>query len=176
MKCFLQKIKEWFSVLFKKKEKTKDKDETFVAFWNSVFLDHAKLYSGLYSSLSKVSEGSAKKKRRVFSEWYKRTIYNIDDEMIKAECEKTIKSLSESEEGEHEHYADLLLSAAKQAGIIRDTNHEITLDEKTAPAYISWDGEDLYIDDKVEIIASAWYKDGIVLEQGYAKLTEASED
>lgn len=176
MKQIWNKIKEWFSSLFKKEEKPNHEDDAFVAFWSGVLSENAKLYSGLYSSLSKVSEGNAKKKTRVFSEWYKRTKYNISDETIKAECEKTIKPLSEGEDGEHERYARLLLSAAQQAGVTRDTGHKLILDEKTAPAYISWDGEYLYIDDKVEVMSGAWYQNGRLLEQGYCKLTETSEE
>ena len=175
MKNVLTKIKEWFSALFRKKEKPKDEDEAFVAFWTEVLSNYAKLYSGLYASLTAVREDTAKKKRRVFREWYKRTIYNVDDEAIKAECEKMIKPLSESDQGEHSHCAALLLTAAERAGITRDTAHELTLDNKTALAYVSWNGEEIYVDDKIEVISGAWYKDGRVLEQGYGKLTKVSE-
>lgn len=179
MKHILAKIKEWFLALFKKfnkKEKPNDEDKKFVAFWTEVLSNNADLYCGLYSSLFNVSEGSAKKKKSVFSEWYKRTIYNINDENIKAECEKTLKPLSESEEGEHRRFAGLLLLAAESVGIDRDSGQELIVDERTAQSYISLDGDELYIGDKIEVMSGAWYQNGKLLEQGYCKLLEASEE
>lgn len=163
-----QKIKSRFQ------NTTKSRKPDFVGLWSNTIAENTQVYRGLYSSLAKAADGTAKRPQRVLKEWVKRTEYNIADEAAKSSAQEVIQPASEKPES-CQPVAEKLLAAVFDAGINRDAHEVVILDERTTPAYVEWDGGELYLGDMVEIIAGAWYKEGMLIEQGYCKSTEGTE-
>lgn len=62
-----------------------------------------------------------------------------------------------------------ILKAAELAGIKREENTEIILDEKSCEDYGNLDEDDFSPGDHISILAAAWYKNNVLLEKGLAK-------
>lgn len=91
-------------------------------------------------------------------------------------CQEQLVPLIEAEDRESlTKWANLLLEAAA-AGITKEEASTLTLTEDNADAYVEWDGNDLYPEDEIEVIAPAWYQNGKVLEQGQCKKVNAGEE
>lgn len=160
-----------FYAFIKKKffKASKDKD-----IWADVLREHAEIYRGLFSPLKRAASGSAKKPQRTLLEWHKRTEYNIKDEAaVKYSTEKLLRLAESGNTEEIQKAATELLESAKSAGITQDSAGELMLDETNTNAYTDWEGEQLYLGDKVVVTNGAWYLNGNILEQGYCnKISE----
>ena len=160
-------IKLWRIISSPFKKKTSDDDE-FISIWTETLANNAEVFRGLYTSLIRLSEGKAKKKKNVIHEWHKRTEYNINDEKaVKISTEILLPLTENGTDEEFKKFADLLLKAAENAGINQDATGILTLDEKNTNAYTEWDGEPLYLGDEVEVTVGAWYQEGEIIEQGF---------
>lgn len=148
-------------------ELEKSREDEFVREWTDVFLNSADVFQGLFEGLVRVTEGRTKRPERIFREWCTRTRYQWEGQRIHMLTEECLPSGSAPVSAEdYRKWADLLLHAAEQAGIVRDAPGEAVLDERTANAYTEWDGAELYLGDKVDILTPAWYLDGGLIEQG----------
>lgn len=145
-------------------------DKRFIREWSIALSNHAKVFNGLFASLDKVSQGTAKNPSKVLKEWNDRSRYNLKDIPCVALMAERMKKYEQSPHPEMlKKLADLLLTAAIQAGIIKEKASSLTLNESNVNAYTDWDGEELYVDDSVEIMSPAWYQNGIIIEKGYCK-------
>ena len=144
--------------------------------WADVLRTNASTYVGLFSGLWRVKDGKTKKARSVFVEWDARTRYSLAHTPAGKVCQWALHPLIKGAASElYTKWAGLLLRAAEQAGIERESETEIVLNETSALAYIEWDGEALYCGDRAEVISPAWYQNGHVLEQGNCRLIRAEE-
>ncbi len=138
---------------------------------------NASVYNGLYAGIKRVFDGTAKKPEKVIKEWCSRTEFNFENSDADKLCKKYLLPLCEIEDAEQcKKWTSLLLKAIEKAGITSESDSEITLDNQTVGAYIEWDGEELYPEDKVEIINPAWYQNEKVIEQGHCKKKETENE
>lgn len=148
-------------------------EEHFVREWTSALIESAKTFNGLYQGLQRVLDGKAKKPEKVLREWCARTRYRWEQQMPSKLCEELIVPLLESgDQTAFVKWSGLLLQAAAAAGIARGTAEKLTLDESNVNDYTEWEGENLYVEDTVEIIFPAWYQNGVLLEQGNCRKKE----
>lgn len=150
----------------------------FLHEWTNVLFENATVFNGLFASLQQVVDGEAKKPEKTLKEWSLRTKYKWENQRVDQLCRKLIMPAVETVQTEKIHmYAALLLQAATQAGITKETEKTFRLDEKRANAYIEWNGEEVYLDDEIEVIHPAWYQNGRLVEQGHCilKNTTANE-
>lgn len=146
-------------------------EEQFQSQWAAILQTDAGLYNGLYAGLERVRDKTAKKPEKILKEWHSRTVYKWGESPVAALCEKTLVPTVESTAQEEcARWAELLLDAAQSAGIAKEAAEELDLDETTIRAYAEWDGNDLYVGDRVKILHPAWYQNGQVIEQGHCKL------
>lgn len=152
-------------------------EEVFRREWASTLEENARVFNGLYNGLWRVHSGSAKKPEKVLREWSQRTHYKWENEQADILCQQNIVPLIEAEDREGlTKWADLLLEAAAAAEILREEAQTLVLTEENADAYVEWDGKELYPEDEIEIITSAWYQNGKLLEQGQCKKTNEEEE
>lgn len=139
--------------------------------WADILQANAGLYNGLYAGLERVRDKTAKKPEKIMKEWHARTVYKWEESPIAALCGETLTSAVESADPDAcAKWAELLLNAAQSAGITKETAEELELDETTIRAYVEWDGNDLYVGDRVKVLHPAWYQNGQVIEQGHCTL------
>ena len=151
-------------------------EKLFLREWTQVLSENASTFTGLFASLQRVADGEAKKPEKVIKEWCTRTRYKWENQRVDQLCRKLMMPSAEKEDREAlKKRAALLLRAAQQAGIIKETETAFCLDERRVNAYIEWNGEDLYLDDAVEIMHPAWYQNGKIIEQGHCLLKDKSE-
>ena len=150
---------------------TKTPEDRFQAQWADILQANAGLYNGLYAGLERVRDKTAKRPEKILKEWYARTVYKWEESPIAAICGETLAPAVESADPEAcARWAELLLNAAQSAGITKETAEELELDETTIRAYVEWDGNDLYVGDRMKILHPAWYQNGQVIEQGHCTL------
>lgn len=146
-------------------------EDQFQAQWVVILQTNADLYNGLYAGLERIKDKTAKKPEKILKEWHFRTVYKWEESSIAALCEKTFVPAVESANPDVcAKWAELLLNATQTSGIAKETAEELELDETTIRAYTEWDGNDLYVGDRVKILHPAWYQNGQVIEQGYCTL------
>lgn len=159
-----------------KKQQEDTLEDRFQAQWTTVLMTDAKLYNGLYASMDRVSHKTAKKPEQILKEWHSRTVYKWEDSPIAELCKKTLVPAIESREPQLcAKWAQLLLQAAQAAGISKETAEELELNETAIRAYVEWDGEELYIGDRVKVLHPAWYQKEQVIEQGHCNLISKEE-
>lgn len=148
-------------------------EERFAKEWTAAFTESAPTFNGLYQGLQRIVDGKAKKPEKVLREWCARTRYKWEQQPPSELCEELIVPVLDS--GNREAFVKwsrLLLEAAAAAGIARGAQGKLTLDENNVNDYTDWDGETLYVEDKVEIMYPAWYQNGVLLEQGSCRKEE----
>lgn len=152
-------------------------EKRFVKEWAAVLTTDAKVYTGMYTSMSRVADGKSKKPEKVLREWAARTGYQWENSPVTELCRRTLSPAAESGSAEDcARWARLLLRAAKQAGITRDRKDTVlTLDDSSIRAYTEWDGQDIYPEDTVKVMLPAWYQKGRVLEQGQCTLATSDD-
>lgn len=150
---------------------------SFVKSWTAILIDNADIFSGLYSGLVRVREGKAKRPHKTLKEWYDRTRFKWENTKITNLNDRTLKPAIERENPEEcARWAAMLLQAAEKAGLHEEELLSVILDETNANAYKEWNGADLYIGDKVEIVIPAWYQNGKYVEQGICTLVSSGEE
>lgn len=150
---------------------TETLEDQFQAQWTAILLTNAGLYNGLYAGLERISAKTAKKPEKILKEWHSRTVYKWEESPIANLCKETLAPAVESADpAVCTKWAGLLLNAAQAADIAKETAEELELDETTIRAYVEWDGDDLYVGDRVKILHPAWYQNGQVIEQGHCTL------
>lgn len=146
-------------------------EKQFQTQWTTILQTDAGLYNGLYAGLERVRSKTAKNPEKVLKEWYSRTAYKWEESPIVTLCEETLAPATESANPDVcAKWAELLLNAAQASGIAKETAEYLELDETTIRAYMEWDGNDLYVGDRVKILHPAWYQNGQVIEQGHCNL------
>ncbi len=147
-------------------------EKRFVREWTGVLTKDAKVYTGMYSSLTRLVAGKAKKPEKVIREWVTRTTYKWEDAPITALTRRTMAPAAEHGFLEDcAKWARLLLTAARQADITQDRKGDVlTLDDSSIRAYAEWDGKEIYPEDTVKVKIPAWYQNGRVIEQGQCML------
>lgn len=145
-------------------------EASFRRIWAEVLRDEARVFNGLFAGLQRIVDGSARSPEKILREWCVRTHYRWENSRADILCRENILPLTESSDGEAlRKWAALLLDAAADAGIGKETVQILVLSEETAGDYLEWDGEELYPEDTVEIITPAWYQKGKLLEQGQCR-------
>lgn len=166
---FIQKI---MNVLTKKitfgKKSDSEKDD-FIALWEQVFKEKSDVFCGLFNGMYELSQGRMKRKKSVLNEWYGRVKNRLDADALEAADEKIKPLIAEELPDETKQIAGKILKAAELAGIRREANAELILDEKNFEDYGNFDGEDFSPGDSISILAAAWYKNDVLLEKGFAK-------
>lgn len=132
----------------------------------------SKTYTGLFTSVWKISDGNTKRAEGVIREWHQRTINCHPSSPMGTLIEKLSAHVPDGEK----IIADAILSVAKKVGIERDTQEKLCLDERTISAYTEWNGNELYEKDTVKVLQPAWYQNGTVIEQGHCELLETEEE
>ena len=151
-------------------------EEIFSREWTAVLAEDAQVFNGLYASLFRITAGEAKKPEKPLREWCQRTHYKWEDSPADQLCRQYLLPLLEKEDREAlVQWAEQLLSAASAAGITRETAETLVLTECSIRDYVEWDGNELYPEDEVAILAPAWYQNGILLEQGLCRKVNAEE-
>lgn len=159
-----------------KKQQADTLDDRFQIQWTTVLLADAKLYNGLYTGMDRVSQKKAQKPEQILKEWNSRTAYKWENSPIAELCQKTLVPAIESRDPQFcAKWAELLLQAAQSAGITKERAEELELNETTIRAYVEWDGEELYIGDRVKVLHPAWYQKEQVIEQGHCNLISNEE-
>lgn len=149
-------------------KKRRKKNANSLIIWSALLNKYAEIYSGLFTPLQRAANGIAKKPQRTLMEWHKRTEYNIkDEEVVKYSTEKLLPLAENADVEKIQKTALELIESAKSAGITQDANGELVLDESNTNAYTDWEGEPLYLGDKVTVTSGAWYQNGKVLERGF---------
>lgn len=149
-------------------------EEQFRKVWADALKEDARVFNGLFSGLQRIVDETAKKPERILREWCQRTHYKWADQPIDRLCQQHICPLIENpDRAGLAKWARLLLDAATDAGVTKETAQKLVLTDSNASHYVDWDGQDLYPDDAVEILAPAWYQNGALIEQGQCKKTEA---
>ena len=103
---------------FRKKESV---ENIFIQEWVAALTENARVFNGLYSGLLRIHEGTAKNPVRILREWCQRTHYKFENQSVDTLCQEYIVPLFEEEQ--HDtllKWVNLLLEAAKQAGITRE--------------------------------------------------------
>lgn len=138
--------------------------------WTTVLVENARIFNGLYSGLSRVQSDNAKRPEKVLREWCQRTHYKFEGQSVDSLCQENIQPLIEAADRDGlTRWSILLLDAAEAAGITKEETSTLILTESNADAYVEWDGNDLYPEDKIEVITPAWYQNGKLLEQGQCR-------
>jgi len=151
-------------------------EKLFLREWTQVLSENASTFTGLFASLQRVADGEAKKPEKVIKEWCARTRYKWENQRVDRLCGRLLTPPADKEDRETlKNRAALLLRAAEQAGIMKETEKAFCLDERRVNAYIEWNGEELYLGDAVEVMHPAWYQNGKIIEQGHCVLKDASE-
>lgn len=156
--------------------KAETEEDRFHAAWADLLAENARVFNGLFSGLQRIQEGSSKKPEKVLREWCQRAHYKWEGTQADLLCQRQIVPLIEA--GDREgmaKWAKLLLAAASAAGITKETLKKTVLTEENAAHYVEWDGNDIYPEDEVEIVAPAWYQNGKLLEQGQCKKVDPEE-
>ena len=73
-------------------------------------------------------------------------------------------------------WAECLLSAASAAAITSEPAQTLTLTECNVRDYAEWDGQELYPEDEIAVLAPAWYQNGNLLEQGTCRKADTAEE
>jgi len=141
-------------------------------FWSKAFEADADTFCGLYTPLLRVANGRSRKPERVLAEWRDRTVLNLsgteDCDLAVSDLSRLIESNNPDETAE---CARRILASALDAGITHDKNGEaITLDDLTVSAYLTDEGDPLYVGDRVKIDSPAWYQNAKVIESGVCEL------
>lgn len=163
-------LNRFVSELFNNKKDISN-EEIFLHQWTLVLKDNASVFNGLYNGLQKIADGKAKKPESVIAEWWTRTRYKWENQPI---TEISKKCLENAKGNGCVKWAKLLLKAAYDADISKENNKEIILDEVSVRAYLEWNGNEIFPDDKVKIITPAWYQYNHVIEQGHCEILEES--
>lgn len=178
LSCALRCIKAITALPTKLRRKKSDKiipeqesaESIFQREWTVVLTENARTFNGLYSGLMRVQSGNAKRPEKVLREWSQRTHYKFEGQPVDMLCQENIQPLIAAPDRDGlTKWANLLLEAAAAAGIIKEESSSLVLTETNADAYVEWDGNDLYPEDEIEVIAPAWYQNGKVLEQGQCR-------
>lgn len=152
-------------------------EEIFSREWASVLTEDAQVFNGLYASLLRITAGEAKKPEKPLREWCQRTHYKWEDSPVDQLCRQHILPLMEEEDRDGlVKWAECLLRAASAAGITRETAEALTLTESSVRDYVEWDGQELYPEDEIAVLAPAWYQNGNLLEQGICRKADAAEE
>ncbi len=155
------------------KPSANDVEAQFLKEWTSVLAEYAEVFSGLYTGLAKVAEGGTKKQEKVLREWLMRTHYKFHRKRLEEISRSCLQPVIEGgTNDEYAKWAGLLLNAARKAEIEKDRTGYVVLDESRVNAYVEWNGGELYLGDKVEVMIPAWYQKGNILEQGSCKAAE----
>ncbi|MBR6164387.1 MAG: hypothetical protein IKQ45_00485 [Clostridia bacterium] len=151
--------------------------DVFVRAWRDTLRTNAKLFNGLYAGLVRVGSGNAKTPQKALKEWYDRTRFKWEDGEITKLCEKSLCPVIErSNPDECASWAGLLLKAAEAAGLQREEEKHLVLNEQNANSYTEWNGKELYVGDTVEVMLPAWYQNGELIEQGICTLLTSGEE
>ena len=138
--------------------------------WTVALTENARTFNGLYSGLTRVQSGNAKRPEKVLREWSQRTHYKFEGQPVDMLCQENIQPLIAAADRDGlTKWADLLLEAAAAAGIVKEESSSLILTEVNSDAYVEWDGNDLYPEDEIEVITPAWYQNGKLLEQGQCR-------
>lgn len=141
--------------------------------WTLALTEQAKVFNGLYNGLVRIRDGKAKKRERILSEWWARTRYQWEGQELVEISRAYLEPLaSEGTDEEYKKWAGILLQAVANAGMTQDLPGELVLTETNTNAYVDWEGQELYLGDRVEIITPAWYQEGRVIEQGHCRKLE----
>lgn len=144
---------------------------TCLAMWTKALLQNASVYTGMYAGVFRAAKGQLSKPERLLNEWYVRTKYKFEGQPVDVLCRKLLlPSIEKSNPEQMKEWATILLTAARRAGIICEDQKEIVLNDNNVMAYIEWDGNEMYVDDIVEVIYPAWYQNGRIIEQGHCRL------
>ena len=156
--------------LFNNKKDTVDED-MFLDQWTQAFKHEAGVFNGLYGGLQKIVDGKAKNPKAVIAEWWTRARYQWENEPI---IEISRKYMENVDDNKCVYIGKLLLKAAYDADISKEDNKEIIIDEVSARAYLEWNGNEIFLGDKVKVITPAWYQCNRVIEQGHCEILEES--
>lgn len=169
-KSIWSRIREWFRKRFRKKDFAESAEERFLRAWTVALTEQAKVFNGLYSGLVRVREGKARKQAHILGEWWTRARYQWEEEELGQLGREYLEPLAaEGTDEEYRKWAGLLLEAAGAAGMTRDQAGELVLGETNTNAYVEWEGQELYLGDRVEVMTPAWYQNGRIIEQGHCK-------
>lgn len=170
-----RRIKRWIQGLFERRKKETE-EEVFLREWTQALTEQADVFNGLYAGLVRIRDKKTKKKARVMGEWWTRTRYRWEGQSLEKISRPCLEPLAKDGPDEaYEKWAGLLLQAAAAAGMVQDQPGEILLNESNTNAYVDWEGQELYLGDRVEIMTPAWYQNGRIIEQGHCRKTEESE-
>ena len=152
-------------------------EEIFSREWASVLTTDSQVFNGLYTSLLRIAAGEARKPEKTLREWCQRTHYKWEDSPADQLCRQYILPLMEEEDREGlVKWAERLLSAASAAGITNEPAQTLTLTECNVRDYAEWDGQELYPEDEIAVLAPAWYQNGNLLEQGTCRKADTAEE
>ena len=168
-KCIKEETQKT-KVSIKKDIPKKNIENIFLENYSNILENDAVLYTGMYQSVWKAVSGKKCNTDKIVKEWDARTRYKWGNSEIIASSEQMHEKLvEEDEKTANENYLAILFAAIKKAGIYVETEQNLIITEENVRAYKEWDDEELYVNDKVEIICPAWYQKGRVIEQGYCR-------
>ena len=144
--------------------------------WKEALSTEAKVFTGLYTGLRRVAEGTAKKPGKILKEWCTRTEYKFGESKVDEICKKRILPLTQDGSAEAcAKTAARLLLAAEAAGIRPQEAGSLVLTDELAGAYISLDDEELFGGDEIVVVTPAWFQNGMLIEQGYCNKKQETE-
>ena len=152
-------------------------EDVFRSEWTGVLTDHARVFNGLYSSVRRVADGTAQRPDKVMHEWCQRAHYRWENEQVDVLCQQYVLPLTESADRDGlAKWGQLLMDASASAGITTETAKTIVLNENNVEAYLNVEGEELYLEDTIEVLNPAWYQKGRFLEQGRCRKVSTPEE
>lgn len=146
----------------------------FNKLWEQTFRENPNMFSGLYNSILKISEGTYKNPDKAFHELWQRAHLKWEGASIDIISKQVFdKIAAKKSDKAYKKTACRLLNALKKAGFTHDKpNQTIKLTGSNILAYTDWDGDEIYEDDIVSVMMPAWYCDGKVAEQGICTQTK----
>lgn len=118
----------------------------------------APLFCGLYEPLYQLAQGNPLSREAVWDEWRVRATHK--------ELQRLLAVLTAYGQQPPAQAAGALLPLLEEAGIQREPDGQLLVDERTALRYGMLDGSDLTPGAAAQVLAPAWRQGDIILERG----------
>jgi hypothetical protein len=137
--------------------------------------ENADSFAGLYESMHIIKEGGVRNGGMVFGDWGAR-IRNMDDApALNRYWNDSYAGFEGWDDGKMARKAGELLAFARDAGVVRSEETEVTVDRTIFRYYVSTDGSRIEPGTVAAVRVPYWAKGNSVLEKGQIYKKEESE-
>lgn len=137
-----------------------------------LFLDKPMEFTGLYGSIDRINRGLNKQNYKALDEFYQRISYMPEYADLTGVIQPLFPTQNQTEKTLKD-FTSVVIDAMICADIRREKiNRVIILTEKNVLNYREMNGQDIYVDDKVKIVAPGYYQNGKAIEKGACVLVD----